>query len=291
MIHTKNWVKAFILFLSVHIIPVANASAEGLITPSSSRMIEEKANTIYKEINFGNFKKISKEVFIKGYHGYLNLRQSGQLDNDRDVLTICDFSLSSNVPRLWVIDLKKKKVLFNSLVAHGQGSGEEFATSFSNTENSHQSSMGFYVTDNTYYGDKGYSLKLQGKDAGYNDQAYNRAVVIHGADYVSYGFIQGNQRLGRSWGCPALPVELTRPIIDNIKGGTALFIYAPNRKYLASSRWLNKSPSINMDDLLLPNENKMIAENSVLSAHMDTVKPVIKPKAERKPVPAEAYFQ
>lgn len=288
MIQTKNWVKAFILFLSITINPVSNVHAEGLVKPASSQMAEEKANQVYQEINFGNFRKLSKEVFIKAYYGYLNLKQSGQLDNSRDLLTICDFGLSSNVPRLWVIDLKKRRVLYNSLVAHGQGSGEEFATNFSNMENSHQSSMGFYVTDNTYYGDNGYSLKLQGKDAGYNDQAYNRAVVMHGAEYVSYSFIKGNQRLGRSWGCPALPVELTRPIIDNIKGGTALFIYAPNGKYLASSKWLKKMPMVKMEDLMKPNEPKMLAENTLAPAK-DTAK--IKVPVERKPVPAEMYFR
>jgi len=289
MIQTKNWVKAFILFLSVHIIPVSNVIAEGLVIPTSTKMVEDNATRIYQDINFGSFRKLSKEVFVKGYQGYLNLKQSGQL-NDRDVLTICDFSLSSNVPRLWVIDLKKKKVLFNSLVAHGQGSGEEFATNFSNVENSHQSSMGFYVTDNTYYGDKGYSLKLQGKDVGYNDQAFSRAVVIHGANYVSYDFIKGNQRLGRSWGCPALPVELTRPIIDNIKGGTALFIYTPNRKYLASSKWLNRTPKVKMEDMFNPNEPRMLAENA--QETRDTVAKPVAPKlpVEKKPVPAEMYF-
>src|SRR5690606_22940933 len=159
----------------------------------------------------------------KAYQGFLNLKQSGQLDSKRSIITVCDFSLSANVPRLWVIDVDKKKVLFNTLVAHGQGSGEEYATSFSNVEGTHQSSMGFFVTANTYYGDKGYSLKLEGLDKGYNCQAFNRAIVIHAADYVSDDFIKNNQRLGRSWSCPALPVELNRRIIDDIKGGTALF--------------------------------------------------------------------
>ncbi|MBL7703951.1 MAG: murein L,D-transpeptidase catalytic domain family protein [Taibaiella sp.] len=250
------------------------------------------AERLYKEINFEKGRKLNKEVFFKALHGYLNLRNSGQLDTRRDILSVCDFSLSSNQPRLWVIDLKKKKVLFNTLVAHGQGSGEEFATAFSNVEGSHQSSMGFFVTASTYYGDKGYSLKLEGKDHGYNDQAFNRAIVIHAADYVSYDFIAANNRLGRSWGCPSLPTALNRPIIDMIKGGTALFIYSKNQKYLASSKWLKQHPSIDASEKMGAEENTMLAEVVPAKTQMDSVAKVMpKPKPQLKPIPAEAYFQ
>jgi len=250
------------------------------------------AERLYKEINFEKGRKLNKEVFFKALHGYLNLRNSGQLDTRRDILSVCDFSLSSNQPRLWVIDLKKKKVLFNTLVAHGQGSGEEFATAFSNVEGSHQSSMGFFVTASTYYGDKGYSLKLEGKDHGYNDQAFNRAIVIHAADYVSYDFIAANNRLGRSWGCPSLPTALNRPIIDMIKGGTALFIYSKNQKYLASSKWLKQHPSIDASEKMGVEENTMLAEVVPAKAQTDSVaKAAPKPKPQLKPIPAEAYFQ
>lgn len=250
------------------------------------------AERLYKEINFEKGRKLNKEVFFKALHGYLNLRNSGQLDTRRDILSVCDFSLSSNQPRLWVIDLKKKKVLFNTLVAHGQGSGEEFATAFSNVEGSHQSSMGFFVTASTYYGDKGYSLKLEGKDHGYNDQAFNRAIVIHAADYVSYDFIAANNRLGRSWGCPSLPTALNRPIIDMIKGGTALFIYSKNQKYLASSKWLKQHSSIDASEKMGAEENTMLAEVVPAKTQMDSVAKVMpKPKPQLKPIPAEAYFQ
>jgi len=250
------------------------------------------AERLYKEINFEKGRKLNKEVFFKALHGYLNLRHSGQLDARRDILSVCDFSLSSNQPRLWVIDLKKKKVLYNTLVAHGQGSGEEFATAFSNVEGSHQSSMGFFVTASTYYGDKGYSLKLEGKDQGYNDQAFNRAIVIHAADYVSYDFIASNNRLGRSWGCPSLPTELNRPIIDLIKGGTALFIYSKNQKYLASSKWLKQHPSIDASEKMGMAENTMLADATPVTQSLDSVvKPAVRPKVEPKPIPASAYFE
>lgn len=297
MKHSKNWISAIVVaILLVIMVPVVMVRAEGMDKASVKKAVEAKTTSVYDQINFDNSRKLSREVFNKAYLGYLNLKDNGAV-NGREIISICDFSLSSTVPRLWVIDLKSKKVLFNTLVAHGQGSGEEFATKFSNTENSHQSSMGFYVTENTYYGSKGYSLKIHGKDAGYNDQAYNRAVVIHGADYVSYDFIKSNNRLGRSWGCPALPQHLNRNIIDAIKGGTAMFIYSDNDKYLASSKWLNRNPNLKMDDLM-PKENDqktMLADNSIGTPTADLNKvsdETPKPKVvTKKEIPTEAFFQ
>jgi hypothetical protein len=178
--------------------------------------------------------------YFRQMRGYLNLKNAGQLNNDKEIISICDFTLSANTNRLWIIDLRQHKVLFNTYVAHGQGSGEEFATSFSNTENSHQSSIGFYVTDETYIGEHGLSLRLKGLDNRYNSAALERGIVLHGADYVCRDFIEGNQRLGRSWGCPAVASNLAPNIINSIKGGSCLFIYYPDKKYLATSFWLNK---------------------------------------------------
>jgi hypothetical protein len=217
---------------------------------SSKVSVLQKADNIYNKINFGKSEPLSREVFYKAYTGYLNLKDAGKLDQDHPIISICDFSLSSNVKRLWVIDLKDSRVLINSLVAHGQGTGEEFAMKFSNTENSHQSSLGFYVTEETYIGDNGYSLKLNGMDAGYNDAAYSRAIVMHGADYVCDSYIRDNKRLGRSWGCPAVPATMAKNIINTIKDKTCLYIYYPNKSYLARSVWLNKSPKISQDELI-----------------------------------------
>lgn len=217
---------------------------------SSKVSVLQKADQVYNKISFGNSEPLSREVFYKAYTGYLNLRDAGKIDQDHPVISICDFSLSSNVKRLWVIDLKDSRVLIHSLVAHGQGTGEEFAMKFSNTENSHQSSLGFYVTEDTYIGDNGYSLKLNGMDAGYNDAAYSRAIVMHGADYVCDSYIRDNKRLGRSWGCPAVPATMAKDIINTIKNKTCLYIYYPNKSYLAKSVWLNKSPKISQDELI-----------------------------------------
>ncbi|CAD7804607.1 hypothetical protein CHRY9390_01248 [Chryseobacterium aquaeductus] len=193
---------------------------------------------LYNSILFESDHKLNFDVFGKALIGFENLKKAGKLDQEAHLLTICDFSMSSNSKRLWVIDLNEKKVLFNSLVAHGKNTGEEFATNFSNTESSLQSSMGFYITESTYNGDNGYSLKLLGMDKGFNDAAYKRAVVMHGADYVSEEFAATHKRIGRSWGCPALPRSLTEPIINTIKGKNCLFIYYPDQNYLTSSEWL-----------------------------------------------------
>ena len=196
---------------------------------------------LYNSILFDTDHKLNFDVFSKAILGFNNLKKAGKLDENAHLLTICDFSMSSNTKRLWVIDMDEKKVLFNSLVAHGKNTGEEFAMNFSNTESSYQSSLGFYVTDATYEGGNGYSLKLLGMDKGYNDAALQRAVVMHGADYVSEEFAATHKRIGRSWGCPAIPRDLTKPIINTIKGKNCLFIYYPDQNYLSSSEWLKEA--------------------------------------------------
>jgi hypothetical protein len=145
----------------------------------------------------------------------------------KDMLTLIDFSLSSNEKRLWVIDLATKTILFNSLVAHGRNTGDEFAKRFSNSAESFKSSLGIYVTGEIYNGKHGKSLKLDGLEKGINDNARNRGIVMHAADYVSSFFIKAHNRLGRSQGCPALPAEFTEKIINKIKDKSCLYIYYP----------------------------------------------------------------
>ncbi len=210
------------------------------VNPASA-LINEGSTTLelYNSIDFTTVNKLDSEVFEKAFMGFTNLKKAGKVAETANLLTVCDFSLSSTKKRLWVIDLNSKKVLFNALVAHGKNTGEEFATNFSNTESSLQSSMGFYITESTYNGENGYSLKLLGMDRGFNDNALKRAIVMHGADYVSEDFIKSQQRIGRSWGCPAVSRELAEPIINTIKGQSVLFVYYPDQKYLQSSEWLN----------------------------------------------------
>lgn len=207
-------------------------------TTSEKATTVSSSEALYKSITFEVGHELNEEVFFKALTGFENLKKAGLLNQDAHLLTVCDFSMSSNTKRLWVIDTEEKKVLFNSLVAHGKNTGEEFATNFSNTNSSLQSSLGFYITDATYNGDNGYSLRLLGMDKGFNDAAYKRAIVMHGADYVSEDFAAVHKRIGRSWGCPAVPRDLTQPIINTIKGRNCLFIYYPDQNYLSKSEWL-----------------------------------------------------
>ncbi|SFB70875.1 L,D-transpeptidase catalytic domain [Flexibacter flexilis DSM 6793] len=163
------------------------------------------------------------QVFELAFKGYKKLKATGKIKNQ--VLSIADFTLSANSKRLWVIDMAQQKVLFHSLVAHGRGSGQEFATHFSNENKSHQSSLGFYITGGLYEGVHGLSLYLYGLQKGLNDNALSRAIVMHGADYVSEDFIQKYGRLGRSYGCPAIPQELVKPMLDQLKNKSCLLLY------------------------------------------------------------------
>jgi hypothetical protein len=148
----------------------------------------------------------------------------GAVANPR-LLTVIDYSRPSTEPRLWVLDLVSHIVVRRELVAHGQGSGENVASSFSNDEGSHKSSLGLFVTGAAYVGHNGYSLRLRGLDPGVNDHALARDIVIHGAAYVSESVGRALGRLGRSWGCPAVRPAIAQALIDQIKGGTVLFAY------------------------------------------------------------------
>ncbi|MBR0565547.1 murein L,D-transpeptidase catalytic domain family protein [Azoarcus sp. L1K30] len=154
-------------------------------------------------------------------------------------LAVIDYSLSANVPRMWVFDLNKRVVLHKELVAHGKNSGEELATRFSNRVGSYQSSIGLFRTGETYDGRNGYSLRMEGLEPGINDKAYERAIVIHGAPYVDREFISETGRLGRSQGCPAVAEGVARRVIDSLKEGQFVFSYYPDRNWLASSRYLH----------------------------------------------------
>lgn len=158
---------------------------------------------------------------------------------ERKVLSVIDYSLPSTEPRLWVFDLEKRELLFRELVAHGVNTGENMATSFSNIEGSRQSSLGMFLTDKTYVGRNGYSLKLHGLEKGVNHNALERTIVLHGAWYVSEAFRREHGRLGRSWGCPAVTKEVAKPLIDTIKDGSLLFVYYPDQQWLSSSDFLN----------------------------------------------------
>lgn len=180
---------------------------------------------------------MSRELFHQSFSGYQKLLEKSVI-TDTTKLTIIDFSKASTEKRFFLIDLKEKKLLFNTYVAHGRNSGNNFADKFSNTEGSLQSSLGFFVTSKTYYGKHGYSMRLKGMEKMFNSNAEERAIVVHGADYVSESFIKKYGRLGRSWGCPALSRDISSDVINLIKDGTCLFIYSDDPNYLATSAML-----------------------------------------------------
>jgi len=193
---------------------------------------------MYSAVNLAD-SGLARTVFDLAIKGLRKLIAEGKLTN-ANLVTIADYSQSSNKKRLYVIDLRNKKLLFNTYVAHGRNTGEEYAKSFSNEIGSLKSSLGFYITENPIVGSHtGFALLIKGVEKGFNDHAIKREIIIHAADYATENFIKKHGRLGRSLGCPVLPPELNKPIIEKIKGGTCLFIYNPDNKYICSSSLLN----------------------------------------------------
>jgi hypothetical protein len=187
--------------------------------------------------NHASLGAIDRHVFDLALSAANCAVQSGAV-SDPSTLTVIDYSKPSAEKRLWVFDLHSHALLYKELVAHGKGSGDRLATAFSNNPESHQSSLGLFETRDTYSGKNGYSLRLRGLDAGFNDKALERAIVMHGAPYVSEQVAKSMGRVGRSWGCPAVRQAVAQEIIDRVRGNGLLFAYYPNQKWLASSRFL-----------------------------------------------------
>ena len=185
---------------------------------------------------------LSRDVFHLALGAAACAVRSGDVA-DLATLTVIDYSRPSTDKRLWVFDLRTRTRLFEELVAHGRGSGENLATSFSNQPDSHQTSLGLFRTEDTYVGRNGYSLRLRGLDGGFNDQAHARAIVMHGAPYVSDAFARTQGRIGRSWGCPALSDAVAREVIDRVKGSGLVFAYYPDGEWLKSSKFLGDCPT------------------------------------------------
>ncbi len=204
------------------------------ITVASGSSTELEAVSLYRELKENQFSLPTLNSFTEAIIGFYHLKEKGLVK--KEILTIVDFSLSSNTKRLWVIDMVAHQVLMNTYVSHGKNTGEEFASSFSNENSSFKSSLGFYSTAEIYNGKHGLSLRLDGLEKGVNDKARERGIVMHAADYVSAEFIRSNKRLGRSQGCPAIPAELTPQIIEMIKGKSCLFVYHPSRTYTGDNK-------------------------------------------------------
>jgi hypothetical protein len=181
---------------------------------------------------------INTNAFVLAVKGYENLKKMGKITNLR-YLTIADMSMASSHPRLYIIDMDKQQVLLQTFVSHGKNSGLLFAEAFSNLVGSFKSSLGFYITGKPYQGKHGTSLVLKGVEMGINDKAEERAIVLHGAAYANQGFVKQQGYLGRSLGCPAVPSNQVKEIIQAIQGASCLFVYAPNKQYLQQSELIN----------------------------------------------------
>ena len=210
----------------------------GITAPvTRSLSIAEKAQEVFDSLDLDQM-GLSLEAFQYAYRGYHELLEK-RLIKKAGLLTICDFSQSSRNKRMYVVDMENYQLVKNTYVAHGRNSGGEFANSFSNSPRSHKSSLGFYITHTTYKGGHGLSLRLQGVERGINDKAMMRHIVLHGSNYVGDRYLERSPFLGRSFGCPAVPADETKDIIETIKDGSCLFIYHPNNNYLKTSKILN----------------------------------------------------
>lgn len=206
-------------------------------TPTEQSIYDHYVSDLYDSLHVED-SGLRMEVFERALTGFYNLKNAGKLSGTKSVISVADMDMLSSSKRLWIIDLDQKKVILNTWVAHGQHSGADKATQFSNVNDSYQSSIGFYVTGEIYTGKHGKSLRLDGMDAGFNDNARSRSIVVHGASYVGQGTINALGRLGRSQGCPAVAQELANTVIDTIEGKTVLFINSSAKQY--TSRFLDE---------------------------------------------------
>ena len=213
------------------------AEAKAAALKAEMRMVKANAALLYAEMDLMD-SGLSHSAFQSAFIGYYKLKKRGLLRRTH-ILTICDFSQSSSNQRMYVIDVRDRRVLYRTYVAHGINSGEEYASSFSNRMESCKSSLGFYITSSVYTGVNGLSLRIDGVDKGFNDNARKRSIVIHGANYVSLRVLHKYGVMGTTFGCPAIPSEMTTQIIPVVKNGSCFFIYYPSKKYLAASKVLN----------------------------------------------------
>jgi hypothetical protein len=214
----------------------------GFKSDEDSLVVDRYINTVYNNAGLADA-GLNKQVFRKAVIGYFNLKDQSKLSGANSVITVVDLAMPSRSKRMYIIDLLKEKLVLNTWVSHGQGSGGDIATQFSNEVDSFQSSIGFYVTDNVYYGKHGKSLRLDGLDTGFNSNAHMRDIVVHAAPYVSTNSINELGRLGRSQGCPAVSPYVIDRVIDSIKGKTLIFINGADNSY--HSKYLNQSIAAN----------------------------------------------
>jgi len=240
--HDADAIKEFVSYTVSAASTVARTAEESATAARAAkqaemRMVLATATSIYDEMHLED-SGLSRKAFEYAWTGYYKLKQRGLLHRT-GILSICDFSQPSSNQRLYVIDVRNRRMLYRTFVAHGINSGSVFASSFSNQMESCKSSLGFYVTTGTYTGINGLSLRIEGVDKGFNDNASRRSIVIHGASYVSLRILHKYGVMGTTYGCPAIPAEMSSQIIPVVKHGSCFFIYYPSKKYLANSPVLN----------------------------------------------------
>jgi hypothetical protein len=246
-----KFIKPLVLILSLCMISLSNMPEKirANSTVSSNNANIDSFCSTYFGLLGGEALKPDYEVFKKALTGFLNLKAENKIK--KNILSIIDFSISSKLERLWIIDMYKMEVVHLTLVAHGKNSGVEFASHFSNTPNSCQSSLGFYLTGEIFNSQHGISLSLDGVEPGINDKARERGIIMHGADYVSKDFIRRYGVLGRSFGCPAIPMEDHEKIITLLAGKSCIYIHYPDNNYQASSRLFTPGTALHGMSLFL----------------------------------------
>lgn len=213
---------------------VADRAASSAAATSRTAAMAELSADVWADVSIGS---LDPKVLNLALGAATCAVRSGDVGAP-STLTVIDYSRPSTQKRMWVFDVSSRDLLYEELVAHGQGTGDNLATRFSNEAETHRTSIGLFVTEGTYIGKNGYSLRLNGLDKGFNDRARERAIVMHGAPYVSPQIVKSMGRLGRSWGCPAVRDGIAREVIDTVKGGGLVFSYYPDNNWLASSKYL-----------------------------------------------------
>lgn len=234
----RLFLSAFLFLFPCFIFLSGNEPEKDTTSDIAQIEVGDTIQALYQTMHLDSL--VSLQAFRQAVSGYYKIA-----GRKREILTLIDFSKPSTENRLFVFDMHNHKLLFCSLVAHGRNSGGLYATSFSNQSGSNKSSLGFYLTEETYQGNNGYSLRLKGLEKGINDKARERAIVVHGASYAHPSVLRSG-RLGRSFGCPAVPHTITHPLINTIKEGSVMFIYAPVHEYLAHSTILKSGPIHNI---------------------------------------------
>ena len=222
-------------------------------------LLKVQSDSLYNLMGLGNY-GLQREVFFKAYKGYNFLLKKG-LVRKKNILTVCDYSQSSNNKRLYVIDLKETRMLFNTFVSHGRNSGGEFANTFSNLIESNKSSLGFMLTAETYNGKAGYSMRFDGMEAGINDKVRTRDIVLHGSYFVNAQMVETRGIIGNSLGCPAIPNDKRNQVIEAIKGGSCFYINHPDNWYNTTSSIINAN--FDIDKVVQPSASASQPVNAV----------------------------